>query len=220
MKKNIHFYLLTLFLLTSFSGYAQTAAGSTTFIFEAFTQGTVRFKNKAPAQALLNYDMFQQQMMFRQGEHMMILQELYTIDTVIIEERKFIPQGNVFLEKIETGSGDLYVEWKLSELSKLKDGGFGLVSHGGATDAINVSLTQTTGKAGTVQNYELNYKYNNLYYLPKGKKLQKFSTVKGFIKLFPKEHAGAIQKYASDNKINIQHVNDVLSLIEFAHKIN
>jgi len=198
---------------------AQTATTESNYLFEEFKQGSVKFKNKAPAQALLNYDMLLQEMQFMQGENVMILQELNTIDTIFIEGRKFIPQRNVFLEKIETGSTTFFVEWKITVLSKLKEEGVGIISQMGATDALNVSHTQKTGAAGETRNIVYNFKYNNSYYLPKGGKLLKFSTTQGFVKLFPKDKTSAIQAFISDNKVNIQHVGDVQSLIEYANNL-
>lgn len=196
---------------------AQSGDQTSALLFENFTQGTVRFKNKPATQAMLNYDMLKQEMLFLDGSNQMILQELHTIDTIYVDGRKFVPQRNVFIEKLNIGSQVVYIEWKMNAFTKLKEEGMGIVSQGGGTEALNVSRTQS-GETGTTRNITYDYKYNNSYYLLSGKKMQKFSTIQGFLKLYPKEHAKEIQEYVSEHKINIQNIENLVMLIEYAAK--
>lgn len=206
-------------LLLNIAMSAQSETRESPLLFNDFTQGTVLFKNKTTTKAMFNYDMLRQEMLFMDGENQMILQELHTIDTIYIEGRKFIPRKNIFLEKLKAGSTPFYVEWKVNTFTKLKEEGFGLISHGGGTDALNVSRTQSTGETTVAENVDYYYKKSNTYYLSKDKKMQKFNTMQGFIKLYPKDKTKDIQHFISDKKINIQDTDKLLILIEFADNL-
>jgi len=196
---------------------AQPGTRESSLLFENFTPARVLFKNKSVSNALLNYDLVRQEMLFLDGEDQMILQELHTIDTIYIEGRKFIPQKNVFLEKIESASIPFYIEWKVSAFSRLKEEGMGLVSQEGSTEALNISRAQNTGAAGITENIVYTYRYNNTYYLPISNKLRKFSTIQGFIKLYPKERSSEIQSFVTQKNIHIQQLEDVIELIEYTN---
>ena len=212
------FVITIICLLYAVTITAQTEYRRSELLFDGFTQGMVLFKNKTTAKAPFNYDMFKGEMLFMDGENKMILQNPHTIDTIYIDERKFIPYKNAYLEKVDTESNILLIEWVVVISNELIEGK-GLISHGGGTDVLNISRSQTTGEAASAENIESSFKNNNTYYLLSGKKMQKFNTIQGLAKLYPKESANEIQKFASDNKINIQKPEDLNSLIGFADKL-
>ena len=212
------FVFTILCLLSVVAVNAQSVDRTSEFLLDNYTQGTVLFKNKTTAKAPFNYDMLKSQMMFKDGENEMILQELHTIDTLYIGERKFIPYKNCFLEKLDAGSQVLFVDWKVAITNTLKQEGMGLISLGGGSEAINVSRTQTEATSVT-RNIDVAFKSNNSYYLQSGKKMQLFNTVPGFIKLYPKIYSKDIQNFVTDKKINIQIIEQLNSLITFADNL-
>ena len=67
------------------------------YLFPVFTKGIVITKG-GRQEANLNYNMIIEQMIFEQKGKYLALDHLETVDTVIINNRKFIPSGNVFYE--------------------------------------------------------------------------------------------------------------------------
>ncbi|MGE4514751.1 MAG: hypothetical protein AB7E26_13205, partial [Chryseobacterium sp.] len=82
--------LLHLINITTLTILSQTE--STHYLQPDFADGTVIMKNGTKNQALLNYNMVTEEMVFYQGEQILALADptLINLDTVVIGDRKFI----------------------------------------------------------------------------------------------------------------------------------
>lgn len=68
------------------------------YLFPEFIKGTVKMKSGVRHEVLLNYSTVLEEMVIAQGDVNVRLGELENVDTVYIQNRKFIPAGKVFYE--------------------------------------------------------------------------------------------------------------------------
>ena len=101
-----------------------------TLLFPAFATGKVQLKDGRTESTLMNYNTDAQNMVFVQGNDYMVLTNLETIDTIYLQDRKFLPVGNAVFELISKEG-----EWEL------------LANY----TAKRQPLTATADKSGTTQ---------------------------------------------------------------------
>ncbi|GEO07796.1 hypothetical protein [Segetibacter aerophilus] len=83
------------------------------YVFPTFVEGTAKQKSGEVNKALFNYNTVTEEMIFDQGGKQLALDKIENIDTVYIEDRKFIPFGNVFYEVATTGKIPLFIQHKM-----------------------------------------------------------------------------------------------------------
>ena len=91
------------------------------YVFPEFVKGTVLQKGGGVVEAVLNYNTITQEMMFAQNGSNMVMDQADNIDTIYIENRKFIPARSVYLEKLTDTSVPLYIQYKSKALKNRID---------------------------------------------------------------------------------------------------
>ena len=211
MKTTTLFITVLLFVSSLYSH----AEKKRLYLFDDYTAGTVLMKNKSRIQSPLNYDAANHVMMFKDKDEDMILTQLEAIDTVFIDNRKFIPTGrSMFLEVLKLDNGILYINWKLEQLAKGKLGAFGQVSQN-SVDAYDVDLVRgVSGKKeskGTEVYETLN---KSEYWITIHDKPGKFKNKKTLLKLYPGKET-TIEAFIKNNKVDMNNPDDIGKLANF-----
>lgn len=204
---------LLLYLCLFIGSYAQSK--TPIFIFDHFLQATIHFKNNTRTVALMNYDVVNGRMLFEQGEQMMELTNIASILNIEWKDkRKFIVQGNDFLEEIRLKNGIVYIKWRIKNQIVGSKGAMGLTTQ---TKVETISL-QSMGiysmddKPQSADVYQqIN---NNEYFLYINGTLQKVKTLAQIVKLYP-GHKEQIRQFARDNRINMSKTLSVLELLNY-----
>lgn len=187
------------------------------YLFECYTKGTVLLKNKAYVPVPLNYDAANQKMMYMDGEKEMILDNMQGVDTVYIGKQKFTPNGqHGFLEMIPLKNGIVFINWKLKKQLVGKKGAYGQVIQG-SVEVMNINaIKQQAGIATCLDNVVDVYTQinENEYWLKHNGKFLKCKNEKNLLKIFS-GHEEKIKGYIKENKINFNHTNEVLELIDY-----
>lgn len=186
------------------------------YILPAFVKGTVQQKTGGTHQAMLNYNSMTQEMVFVQNGTNMALGQTENIDTVFIENRKFIPVGAVFYEIVPAGASPLYVNHKCRVIPPGTDAGYGTTSQ-----------TSSSGNISKISNNAVSYllklpdDYKIIpeteFLLKRDNEYSKVSNAKQVAKLFPSK-SDAIQDFAKKNKINFKSREDMIRLIQFCNQ--
>lgn len=211
--------LLLLSLLQYFliPGIAQEITSQNANLFPEFRDGSVLMKNKSVVYAPLNYDCVNQKMNFMQNGQRMILEGLQLIDTIFIDKRKFITHQEKIREVIPVNTNSsLYIEWKTKVVNKGKKGAMGMVTHSGTVQKLDLHTLQND-KPDYTDIYIYDLIPENTYYIYENGKQRKFNNLKTLCKIYAKKQE-QIKSYASENNLNIQNPNDVITLLEFIHK--
>lgn len=187
------------------------------YLFNDFIQGQVKFKNGMGQGSKLNYNSFTEEMVFDKNGTKLALTNLETIDTVIIEGRKFVPVEKVFYEIPENSSAPVYIHHTCTITPKGQSSGYGGTSE---TSAITTGA-MIYDKSGRIYELKLPDEYNIYphtdYLFRKENKYYKISDSKSVIRLFP-EKQGAIKEFVKANRTSFKKVADIQKLLIFCTK--
>ena len=186
------------------------------YVFAEFEEGSVLMKGGRKNNAKLNYNTLTEEMIFDKNGMMMAIgqREIPNIDTVFIQERKFVPMNGKFVESIFSSKWQLYVDHrsKLQEKGTLT--GFGGTSHTSAAS----SASNLTMENRVLYNLELpeGYVVNPyiVYWLQKDGEIHQIISMKQLKKLFANEK-DEIKNFSKSNKVEYHDVQSMARLIAY-----
>lgn len=186
------------------------------YVFPAFVKGTVQQKRGAAQEAMLNYNSMTQEIVFVQNGSYLALGQPENIDTVHLENRKFIPHETQFYEVVTLGTMPLYINHRCKVIPPGNPAGYGTSSQ-----------TSSPGNISTIANNAMSYALKlpddykiipeTEFLLKKGEEFSKISNAKQLTKLFPAK-ADAIQDFIKKNKTSFKSQEDMIKLVQFCNQ--
>jgi hypothetical protein len=187
------------------------------YLFPEFAMGIVKMKNGSNQRVLMNYNTLTETMVFKQNGILMDMTNLDGIDTISLQNAKFVPAAKVFYEVLVNAPVSLFVQHK----SELKSTG---------RPAAYGTKSQTTGPTSLSKLYTHNRSYN--LKLPEDFKvshssvnwiringiMHKFLTERQFLKIFPGRE-NDIQKIISQTNLDIKNKNDLINLVNYCNEL-
>jgi len=186
------------------------------YLFPEFTRGVVLMKDGKTNNASLNYNSLTEEMIFEnKGTKMAIApNQIPLIDTVFINNRKFVVFNDKFVESVYRSTWGLYIEHKC----KLEEQGTP-AGYGGTTQTSAAKSVSTLASEGRVI-YDLKlpdrYKTNPyfIYWLSKNGELNNFANLRELKKLFEDEK-DQIKKYSKTHHVKYEDQESIVQLIGF-----
>jgi hypothetical protein len=129
--------LLTFSLATILSVAQHKTIELSHYIFPEFVKGTVLMHTGIKNIALLNYNALTEEMIFDTNGRKLAMDKLQNIDTIFIENRKFLPYQNKFVELIYHNKYELYAAHKCKLVDPGKPSAYGGTSQTSATTAFS-----------------------------------------------------------------------------------
>ena len=209
MSKKIKYLLLIILTCCSFVSNAQKKR---IFLFEEYTNGSVLLKNGSKVSVLLNYDASNRKMMFKQDNMELILVNGDQIDTVYIDNRKFVPIGDSFREVVSLENGLVFIDWSLKNAYRGYKGAYGQLSQAKVEVINTAELTHDLYENQYAEVYEL--KNANAYEFYHKGRFVRCKKMKDVLKVFPGQK-DSIQLYIKKERINFSNVADALKLIDY-----
>lgn len=166
--------------------------------------------------ALMNYNSLTEEMIFdNKGKKLAIgMHEIPLVDTVFIEDRKFVAQNGKFVELVYHSKWDLYVEHKCKVEEPGTPTGYGGTSQTSATRSISTLLSD----GGVVYDLELPDGYktkpSTIYWLKKNGNLNKFVNMRELKNLY-KDKKDLVKNYLKLNRVKYQDQESIIQLIEY-----
>jgi len=212
---------LMLFVLSHFCSVVAQEEFGNGLLLPNFEKGVVVFKNGTRSSSLLNYGLFQQEILFLSSDSMvMAIANPQDILVVIIGNRRFFPiSGRVFYEEILVGEGSFFIHHKAKMFSEGKQVGYGGYSQTGSVQSLSHFQDGVSGgitKLNTSEKFKL--LYDNSYYIKSGKNYKRFSSAKSLGKLF-KGQESIIEKFAIEQSINFYKTDDIAKIVEYAFSL-
>jgi hypothetical protein len=218
MKFRFAYYVSALLVTLSGSLFAQSTDNKSPYVFPEFVKGSVSQKGGGVAEAVLNYNVITQEMMFDQNGSRLVLDQADNIDTLYIANRKFIPARSVYFEKLTNTSIPLFVQFKGKAVP------VGSSKPGGESNTVGgMNGTKKSDDAQKLTSYNLqlpdNYvlKASNEYWVQKEGAFYPANNLKKLVKLFSGKEA-AIEAYIKENNLRIDNQADMIKLVVFANK--
>lgn len=203
-------------LIVSASYAQQNDMETSHYLFPEFTRGVILMKSGKRNDAVLNYNSLTEEMIFeKSGQKRAIgTNELLFVDTVFIEDRKFVVLNGKFVELAHHSTWDLFVEHKCKVEEAGKPAGYGGTSQTSA--ATSVSSLYSQGRV--VYNLKLPDNYETkpyrVYWLKKNGEIYKFGSMRELKKLY-KDRKDLYKKYLKTNRINYQDQERMIQFIEY-----
>lgn len=213
-------YILTLSLLFPLCALAQ-ADKTTPYVFPAFTQGNVLQKSGGTTSASMNYNTLTQEMLFMQGDTKIVLDLSDNVDTIYLQDRKFIPVGQLCYEKLTDTKVALYQQHFSKTIKHGKNADLDQQVNNTITSANAQGIRTTSGPKGPTYEDKLPEGYELVpqdeFWLKQGKSFYSAKTLKKIAKVFPDKEA-AMEAYVKDNKLDIAKAVDLAKLVVFLNK--
>ena len=204
---------LILFPIFAQAQFVTDSSRFKTFLYEHFMDGHVLMKSGVVEKAPLNYNSEDQNIYFIKNGIYMILTGLNEIDTIYIQQKKFIAIGEKFYEVIsENTSTKVLVSYtnKVRPLTATAD-------HNGSEKKSANEVSNTVSDVYMRRNYKAHSSIEIIrqFWLSKDGKLQKADTPKQIQKFYSAKSSAEIDKYIKENSLNLNLENDVVKLVKF-----
>ena len=188
------------------------------YYFLNFTQGKVIMKNGQVQTPMMNYNTVTEKMVFTRDEKYYDLSNPEMVDTVIIQDIRFVPAGKVFYEVLITGPAALFLQYKGELLPAGKP-----VGYGGTSQVASSTYVTTVDLSGGRYNLPLptdfTVKISPVYWIRRNGGMVSFLNEKQFLNLFP-DKTDKLKAFIRGNRIKIDRKEDVIKLVNYCTGLN
>lgn len=186
-------------------------------LFNRFIDGAVLMKSGAVEKAKLNYNTDNQSIVFIKDNQYMILTGLESVDTIYIDDKKFVPIKEAVYEVVTPLEE---IPLFVSYTNKIRPV-VATVDHNGASRQASSQVSNTVSDTYVGRTFRGNYSVEFIrhFLLKKRFSFYKVNNEKQLLKVFP-EHETAIRKYIYDNQTNFSSLPDLINLVAFCNLQN
>jgi hypothetical protein len=221
--KTTLFVLIIVILSFDLSGQDNHGYPLPHFLFPSFKEGLVIMQDGKKFSTLLDYHMVDERMITELNGTYRYAKDPQLIDTIYLENRVFVPVENAFYEILSSGPVTFFLQNKSNYTPVGADVGYGAKSRSvGPTQHRRFELIPVSELGGEVVNIDLPSNVDvtpaSVFWVSKNGNLEKFSTEKQFLKLFP-EYQPELKEYIKKENINIRSREDVIRLGDYCNEI-
>lgn len=207
-------FVYVIFFLSALSVDAQTndkPVKIVHYVFESFTNGSVRLKSGEMYNQSLNYNLVTKEMIFDRGGKYLAIAHPELVDTVYLSQRKFIPVGHAFYEWLGGSNYPLFIEYTCTIKEQGANTGFGNTN---TTAATSLKSLITGGGAYSLKlPDEFQVIPGQSFYIRKNDQYSRVNTEQQIIKLFP-DKKQQIKEWTKNNHTNFSRPKDMILLAQ------
>jgi hypothetical protein len=187
------------------------------FLFPAFSKGMVKMKMGTSYSAVLNYNMVDEEFLFKQKDVYMTLDKPEEIDTISIQGRKFVPVNKVFYEVVVKGKISIYIQQKSHYAPVGSQSAYGITSQTNGPTAVSIV------RGGNQVRYleipdNVTISSESVNWISINGTLNKFTNGRQFLKNFP-EYEDQLKEFIKQNKIDFKVREDLLKLGNYCNEL-
>lgn len=211
-------FIGSLCLLVSLLGHTQSLNDSVNlkpFLFEKFIEGTVLMKSGVIEQAPLNYNTDNQTLVFIQNGQYMVFADLEEIDTVYLQQKKFIAINKTIYQVVNDASP---VALLVAYSNKIRPV-VATTDHRGTSKQAGSEVSNTVSDVYVSRIFKENYSVEILkhYWFAKNDRVYKVDSKKKFLNSFSSKARKAIENYMAANNISFSNESDLTRLVDFCN---
>jgi hypothetical protein len=167
---------------------------------------------------MLNYNVVDEEMIFVNKGAYMALENINSVDTILISGRIFVPAGKVFYEVVLNDKYSFFIQHKSKFTQE------GTATAYGMTSQVNTRETYNNMTAGNqVRSLEMpdNVKvvHENVNWVRIDSEFRKFTGERQLVKLFPAKES-ELKDFFKKNSIDFSRNEDLLKLARYCNEIN
>jgi|WetSurMetagenome_2_1015567.scaffolds.fasta_scaffold49033_2 hypothetical protein len=213
LKFTILFFLSTFCL----KAQSQTKPIKTYYVFPEFLKGLIKMKNGHNDLLMMNYNMLTEEMIIEKNGIRLAISNIGSVDTVHIENRKFVPYDKGFYEIAVNAPITLFIQHKCKLISAGQPSGYGGTSQTSAT----TSLSALSSSGGY---YKLDlpddYTISNVtqFWIRKDQTFYMANSERQILKIFP-EKTAEIKQIIKQYKLDVQKISDLTILVKKCNEL-
>jgi len=186
----------------------------THYLFPRFTEGSVLMLNGEKYIATLNYNTLTEEMIFEgENEKLAISKDdLDLMDTIYIQERKFVIMNSEVREVIYNSNWDLFLEHRCNVKEPGKNSGYGGSSQVAAIKNISSIASGRIYDLDLPSDWEARPYFK--YWLKKDGELECFRNMRE-LKQFYKNKRGIFKEYVKANTVRYYNQESIIQLINY-----
>lgn len=183
------------------------------YLFSEFSGCEVLMKGGKINTPVMNYNTVTEKMVFLSNDKYYDMTNPEAVDTVVLNECKFIPVGKAFYEVLVTKPIALFIQHKGNLMSAGKPVGYGGTSQTASANYIsNIELSGMQTNLALPKDFIVNPA--PVYWIRTGEKWSDFTNEKQFISLFP-DKAAQIKSFIKENRIKIDKPENLARLVRY-----
>jgi hypothetical protein len=187
------------------------------YLYPDFSQSVVMMKNGEKKTSVMNFNTVTEKMVFISNGKYYDLMNPEIIDTVYLNNKKFVSAGKVFYEMLLSGTIALFIEHKGDLVDKGTPVGYG----GTSQLAKSVYLTSYDAVGGTYnlelpENFEV--KPAPVYWIRRNGEMLSFTNQKQYLLLFP-DKADAIRSFIKEFRLKFNSEQDLVKIVRYSGNI-
>lgn len=219
MKRGLS--IIFLFVISALCLYPQNLSLISHYVFPEFKDGVILMKDGTKVASLLNYNSASEQVVYIDKGNKLALSDgtIEKVDTVFIQDKKFVLVDGNFMEVISGSNFDMYVNYRCKvTLPKDDDSGYGNKSR--------TSSSRTYRRAlGMEGMFELSLPEDYIvkpyieYKIRNNAGMHNVKNMKQLMKLY-KDQKKQIKEYTGINSVSIDNAESVLKFVDYMQNIN
>ncbi len=194
------------------------------YLFPDFQNGRVVLKDGTTATAQLNYSLISNRFIFIDTADKNQIQELVdpsVIGNIIIGSRIFhLDPAGMAIETVQAERPMIFARYSGKSTDRGQESGYG-----GRSSTSSIKSISALHGSGMVYNLKGDDRWvvtgvDKEYQVERNGKMKRFSVLKQFLKIYPKQNEEAIKKFIDDNSIDFSSVEQVIELCNYAESLD
>lgn len=181
------------------------------YALDSFASGTVRLKSGQAYNQRMNYNLVTKEMIFEKDGKYLAIAHPEEVDTISLNNRKFIPVGKAFYEWLTGSSYPLFIEHTCTIKEPGANTGYGTTSTTAAT--AQKSLLTDGGAYGLKLPDDYQVIPKSYFYLKHNGRYHKVTNEQQITKLFP-DKKQILKDWIRNNNTSFSKEADMISLVQ------
>jgi hypothetical protein len=209
--------LVLLIIEMKLTAQTDSIANLPQFLFPDFTIGVIKLKTGEIVTASMNYNTLTEKMTFNDNGTLSDLNKPEVVDTILLQNKKFIFNVNAFYEVLVNEPVSLYIQHKSDLKSTGRQGAYGTTSQ-------TVGPTSIPKLYGTKNTYDLKIPENYtvvpspVYWVRINNVMHSFLTERQFLKIFTGKEE-EIKIFIKQSELNIKKQDDLIKIVYYCNEL-
>ena len=186
------------------------------YLYPEFTKCFVKMKSGESHTALMNYNTVTGKMIFYQSNVLMELNKPETVDTILLNQAKFVFLENEFYEVLVNAPITLFIQHKSDLSSSEKPSAYGAVSQTTASTSVSKIYDDKAYNLKLPENFKVIP--SPVYWVRMNNVMFKFASERQFLNIFPSKVA-ELKNFINQNDINMKKQDDLIKLVTYCNEL-
>ena len=187
------------------------------YYFPDFTAGKVKMKSGQIQTPILNYNTVTEKMVFIRDGKYYDISNPEMVDTVILQDIRFVPVGKAFYEVLMPDNPSLYIQFKGELLPAGKPAGYGGTSQLASSTYLS-SVALSSGRYNLPIPSDYIVRISQVFWIRKDTEWFSFINEKQFLNLFP-DKADKLKAFIKKNHIKTDRKEQIIELVKYCNSL-